>query len=224
MENSFTGYASPPCYAHELQAGYDGFRAVDPVEQGDVARWRRAQRERLIAARMALSSSEQKRIAREVIAELAQWVVPAAGFRIGVYWPFRGEIDLRGEMRGWHENGACVALPEVRHKHDALMFREWRPKCDMVRGALNIPVPANGRQIIPQAVIAPLVGFDRDAYRLGYGGGCFDRTLAAMTPKPFVIGIGHPLLQLDTIYPQPHDVPMDIIITGVDRVIERPRT
>jgi 5,10-methenyltetrahydrofolate synthetase len=62
-------------------------------------------------------------------------------------------------------------------------------------------------------VLAPLVGFDRACYRLGYGGGYFDRTLAALSPRPFAIGIGFELQQIQTIYPQPFDVPMDVIVT-----------
>jgi 5-formyltetrahydrofolate cyclo-ligase len=63
-------------------------------------------------------------------------------------------------------------------------------------------------------VIAPLVGYDPDGYRLGYGGGFFDRTLVAASPRPLAIGVGHPLAALPTIYPQPHDIPMDWIVTG----------
>ena len=62
-------------------------------------------------------------------------------------------------------------------------------------------------------VIAPGVGFDRDRYRLGYGGGFFDRTLAAMNRKPLVIGVGYAEARLETIYPQPHDIPMNVIVT-----------
>ena len=67
--------------------------------------------------------------------------------------------------------------------------------------------------VIPQAVLAPLVGFDRDCYRLGYGGGYFDRTLAALAPRPWAIGVGFELSRLETIYPQDFDIPMDLIVT-----------
>jgi 5-formyltetrahydrofolate cyclo-ligase len=62
-------------------------------------------------------------------------------------------------------------------------------------------------------VLAPLVGFDGTSYRLGYGGGYFDRTLAALTPRPFAIGVGFEIQRLETVYPQPFDIPMDLIVT-----------
>jgi 5,10-methenyltetrahydrofolate synthetase len=67
--------------------------------------------------------------------------------------------------------------------------------------------------VTPQAVLAPLVGFDRECYRLGYGGGYFDRTLAALLPRPLAIGVGFELSLIETIYPQDFDVPMDLIVT-----------
>ncbi|MBT8436823.1 MAG: 5-formyltetrahydrofolate cyclo-ligase, partial [Gammaproteobacteria bacterium] len=219
--NDIARYASPACYAHELEFGEDGFTAVDPVAATDVSRWRRAERERLISARLAVAADDAGRLTRDVIAEIEQWVVAGPGLRISVYWPWRGELDLREEMRSWHVAGARVALPVVVDKHGPMVFREWHPNCEMERGALNIPVPAKAVEITPNVIIAPLVGFDRHCYRLGYGGGFFDRTLAALRPRPFLIGVGHPVLQIPTIYPQPHDVPMDVIITGYDRIIER---
>ena len=65
----------------------------------------------------------------------------------------------------------------------------------------------------PSIVLAPLVGFDAACYRLGYGGGYFDRTLAALVPRPLAIGIGFAIQELETIHPQPFDVPMDLIVT-----------
>lgn len=62
-------------------------------------------------------------------------------------------------------------------------------------------------------VIAPVVGFDPICYRLGYGGGLFDRTLAAMPERPRVFGVGYKQAAIPTIYPQPHDIPMDIVVT-----------
>jgi 5-formyltetrahydrofolate cyclo-ligase len=62
-------------------------------------------------------------------------------------------------------------------------------------------------------VLAPLVGFDAAKYRLGYGGGYFDRTLAVLQPRPFAIGIGFQFTRLATVHPQPHDLAMDAIVT-----------
>ena len=81
-----------------------------------------------------------------------------------------------------------MALPIALALGEPLVFRRWHPECRMARGLWNIPYPADGDIVVPQIVIAPLVGFDRQSYRLGYGGGFFDRTLAALSPKPSSLG------------------------------------
>jgi 5-formyltetrahydrofolate cyclo-ligase len=77
-----------------------------------------------------------------------------------------------------------------------------------------IPYPAHGPAVTPTVALAPVVGFDQGAYRLGYGGGFFDRTLAVLRPRPLVIGVGYECAAVSTIFPQPHDIPMDWIVTG----------
>ena len=104
-------------------------------------------------------------------------------------------------------------MPVVIDKKGPLEYRAWRPGEKLVDGVWNIPIPERRRIVVPQAVLAPLVGFDRDCYRLGYGGGYFDRTLAALAPRPWAIGVGFELSQLETIYPQDFDIPMDLIVT-----------
>jgi 5-formyltetrahydrofolate cyclo-ligase len=77
----------------------------------------------------------------------------------------------------------------------------------------NVPVPESGAAVLPDLLVVPLVGFDAQGYRLGYGGGFYDRTIAAMTTKPRTIGVGFELGRLETIYPQSHDIALDNIIT-----------
>ena len=93
------------------------------------------------------------------------------------------------------------------------LYRRWRPGDPLIDGVWGIPIPQKREITLPQAVLAPLVGFDRQCYRLGYGGGYFDRTLAALTPRPVAIGVGFELSQLETIHPQDFDIPMDLIVT-----------
>ena len=214
-------YASSPCFAHELEFTEEGYQVVDPEQARDVARWRKAERERLIALRLEVPAEERKRIADEVAAELDALVEPRPGLIVSVYWPFRGELDLRGWMRAATERGHRIALPIVRAKGQPLYFREWHPDCPMERGVWNIPVPAETAELTPDVVIAPLIGFDGGCYRLGYGGGFYDRTLAALSPRPRVIGVGLPQARIPTIYPQPHDIPMDVIVTGAGQVVRR---
>jgi 5,10-methenyltetrahydrofolate synthetase len=109
----------------------------------------------------------------------------------------------------------------VVEKGQPLVFRVWAPGDPLERGVWNIPVPAAGPAITPDVVIAPVVGFDPDCYRLGYGGGYFDRTLAALPSRPMVIGVGHSTARLATIHPQPHDIPMQAIVTELGIVEPR---
>ena len=139
--------------------------------------------------------------------------VPSAR-TISIYWPFRGEPDLRPWAAGIIERGGEIALPVVIEKAHPLQFRNYRPGDRLEKGVWNIPIPAEGSVVIPDVVIAPVVGHDPSNYRLGYGGGFFDRTLAALPRKPLVIGIGYRLQAITTIYPQPHDIPMDRIVTA----------
>ena len=87
----------------------------------------------------------------------------------------------------------------------------------MERGAWSIPVPAEGPGVTPDVTLAPVVGWDAAGFRLGYGGGYFDRTLAALSPRPFAIGVGLDAARLITIFPQPHDIPMQVIVTETGR-------
>lgn len=205
-------YASPPCYMHEIDPAYGGL--VDPAQARDVARWRKAERERLIAARLALSVEERTAHAERLAADLNAVIARIAPRSVSLYWPFRGEPDLRPWMQSAHAKGLRIALPVVVAKGQPLVFREWWPGASLARGVWNIPYPAEGQTIVPDVVIAPLVGFDAAGFRLGYGGGFFDRTLATCAPHPFAIGVGHPIGAIPTIYPQPHDIAMDWILVG----------
>ena len=137
-----------------------------------------------------------------------------AGHVVSVYWPIKAEFDLRFWMTALHERSARVALPVVETRGAPLVFRAWEPGVAMERGHWNIPVPAaSSPQLTPEVALAPVVGWDGAGYRLGYGGGYFDRTLAALSPRPFVIGIGSQAARIATIFPQPHDIAMDAIVT-----------
>jgi 5,10-methenyltetrahydrofolate synthetase len=206
-------FASPPCYLHEIDPAYAGL-IVDPSQARDVARWRKAERQRLIAARLTLPVAAREECAAHVAADLDHLIPFSPSTIVSAYWPFRGEPDLRPWMAAVHARGARIALPIVVGKGMPLVFREWYPRARLEPGIWGIPVPAEGAEVTPTVVIAPLVGFDHHGYRLGYGGGFFDRTLAALDPKAVAIGVGHPIGALPTIYPQRHDIPMDWIVTG----------
>jgi 5-formyltetrahydrofolate cyclo-ligase len=204
--------ASPPCVLHEL--GPDGTPRVDPVQARDVARWRKAERERLLAERNAFTVEYRTQQALAILQALDRILAAVPGTTISVYWPIRAEPDLRPWMHALSQAGMRVALPVALAVGQPLVFREWHPHARLARGLWKIPYPADGAEVIPDMVVAPLVGFDGGCYRLGYGGGFFDRTLVTLNPKALAIGVGYPSASLRTIFPQPYDVPMDWIVTG----------
>jgi len=197
-----------PCLASHLVDGHP----VDPGQARDVARLRRAERQRLYAARLAVSASRRAERSQAICAALDGVVGAVAGRRIAVYWPIRGEPDLRTWMHRSHETGARIGLPVVVEKNRPLIFRAWTPDCRMARGFWNIPVPAEGEAIIPDLVVAPLVGVDAGCYRLGNGGGYYDRTLVRIAPRPVIVGVGYRDCTIPTIFPMPWDVPMDVVV------------
>lgn len=209
-------YASPPCFMHELDPE---FRAADSPAWPDVRRWRKAERERLIAERLAVSADARAAMAASIARVLDEVIGEMAGKLISLYWPFRGEPDLRPWLATIHARGGRTALPIATELGKPLIFRAYAPGDKLERGIWNIPVPTAGPEVIPDVVIAPLVGFDPAGFRLGYGGGFFDRTLAALPHKALAIGIGYEMSRLASIYPQPHDIAMDKIVTEVGVVI-----
>ncbi|MBD0272135.1 MAG: 5-formyltetrahydrofolate cyclo-ligase [Acetobacteraceae bacterium] len=179
----------------------------------EARRWRKARRAELTAKRLAISLDDRAKWDAAVTARLEQ-ALPAPGrLRVGFYWPFKGEYDPRALARSLHGRGARLCLPVVVERARPLAFREWWPGMRMAPGVWGIPVPAEGESVMPEVLLVPLLGFDGSGYRLGYGGGYYDRTLAAMPIKPLAIGIGYEPLRLATIHPRPHDVPMDLIVT-----------
>jgi 5-formyltetrahydrofolate cyclo-ligase len=181
-----------------------------------VKRWRRTERERLIALRQAVPPDERRRLGALIETELRALIATRPGI-LGVYWPFRAEFDPRPLIDWVVAAGGTVALPVVIDRRGPLEYRAWRPGETLVDGVWNIPVPEKREIVAPAIVLAPLVGFDRACYRLGYGGGYFDRTLASLSPRPVAIGVGFEFQSLETIHPQSFDMPMDAIVTETGR-------
>ena len=182
------------------------------MDADQVKRWRRGERERLLALRQGLPAEDRRDWSARIAGTLRGLIADRPGI-IGVYWPFRAEFDPRPLIDWAVGAGRGVALPVVIDKRGPLEYRAWRPGEALVDGVWNIPVPEKRDIVTPALVLAPLVGFDPACYRLGYGGGYFDRTLTALAPRPLAIGVGFAVQALATIYPQPFDVPMDVIVT-----------
>jgi 5-formyltetrahydrofolate cyclo-ligase len=179
----------------------------------DIKLWRREQRARLIAARLTASPPMRRQWDAAIEARLAALIATLSGSVLGIYWPVRAEFDPRPLAERLRARGWAIALPAVVDRRGPLEYRLWQPGMAMASGAYDIPVPEARQVAQPDIVLAPLVGFDVQNYRLGYGGGYFDRTLAALAPRPVAIGIGCETALLASIFPAAHDVPMDFIVT-----------
>jgi 5-formyltetrahydrofolate cyclo-ligase len=179
----------------------------------EIKAWRKRTREALIAQRQALAADVRRAHGQRATQSLAAAVDLRQFGTIGIYWPIRGEMDVRELARRHSELGGRIGLPVVVARAAPVQFWRWQPGSRMRLDLGGIPVPAESEIVYPDALIVPLVGFDAVRYRLGYGGGYYDRTIAAALKRPFCIGIGYEAGALDTIWPQPHDMGMDIVIT-----------
>ena len=179
-------------------------------------------RQALIGRRMSLDVALRAELGERAKRHLLETIDLRRFATLGVYWPVRGEIDVRDLAVEHLKSGGRVALPVVVTKSAPVEFWSWRPEMSMTRGVWNIPIPAQCEVLSPEALIVPLVGFDPQRYRLGYGGGYYDRTIAAAARRPYCVGLGYQESRLETIFPQPHDIPMDVIVTDGARAEDRP--
>jgi 5,10-methenyltetrahydrofolate synthetase len=191
-----------------------------PLDRQQIMDWRRDERQRLIEQRLR-APVEQRQLASTQIGHRLDAVWRGQGRLkpdtiVSAYWPLRGEPDLRPWLGELHGQGMICVLPVVVEKGAPLQFRRWSPGCAMEKGFWNIPVPADPVTFTPQLLISPVVGFDRQCYRLGYGGGYFDRTLALLQSQQrdyHVMGVGYAACELATIHPLTHDIALHGIVT-----------
>ena len=128
-------------------------------------------------------------------------------------WPIKHEPDVRPLLANWRSADVRAALPVVVAESEALRFREWSPDSRLEADRYGIPTPTAGEWLTPDLILLPLNGFDGAGYRLGYGGGYFDRTLAALSPRPLAVGVGFEINRIASIRPAAHDQRLDWIIT-----------
>ncbi|MFN0263097.1 5-formyltetrahydrofolate cyclo-ligase [Tepidamorphus sp. 3E244] len=211
---------SAPCFAHELEQSADGsFHIVDPQQRADVMRWRKGERKRLLDQRLEGTAEHRRELAGRIAENLEAEFGDVSGKTISFYWPLKGEPDLRPLMAHVIASGGACALPVVVERNTPLHFHSWAPGESLEKGFWNIPVPRDVHEVQPDIVLAPVVGFDAGCFRLGYGGGYFDRTLASLTERPRVVGVGYAAARIETIYPLPHDIALDVVVTenGINR-------
>jgi 5,10-methenyltetrahydrofolate synthetase len=183
---------------------------IDPWPE--VKAWRKEARQKMLAARAAMTTVVREDLSGRLIDALRP-VLKDRPAPISFYWPIKAEPDLKPLMRELDAAGVEVCLPVCIKLGEALTFRRWTKGAKMERGFWDIPVPADPTEVQPRTLIAPIVGFDGAGYRLGYGGGFFDRTLAKLGADAAAIGIGFSMFRLTTIQPQAHDIAMAAIVT-----------
>ena len=172
---------------------------------------RAALRQRLLAARLALSDHAQR--SEVLAAHVARWLAEQPFVCVAAFWPVRGEPDLLPMLADWLAADArrVAALPVI--DGEVLRFAPWTPQAAMQPGPHHVAVPATAKRVHPQALLIPCVGIDARCYRLGYGGGYYDRTLAALTPRPVTLGVAFDCARIKSIAPQAHDIALDAAVT-----------
>ena len=181
-----------------------------------VSTWRNELRRQAIARRMLLSEEAWELYSAVICDLLRENFLELSHKRVGFCWPIRNEPDLRPLFEIWeneNHDSFSTLLPVIGEENSTLSFRAWTPNTPMTIDRYGIPSPTTGDFMQPQALLIPLVAFDSQGYRLGYGGGFFDRTLSSLQPRPLSIGVGFELSRVDTIHPQPHDERLDAIVT-----------
>ena len=180
-----------------------------------VKAWRKRIRSELVGKRTAVEERVREEWGKRIDEHLERAFPQLQHARVcvGVCWPWRGEYDARPYCARLRQRGATTALPVVVAPGQPLLFRLWDDDSELGEDTYGIPYPLHSPQVHPDALLIPMNAFDDGGYRLGYGGGFFDRTLASLSPRPLAIGIAFELARVDTLQPQPHDIPMDYVVT-----------
>jgi len=182
-------------------------------QPGDPAAFRAALRREKIAARLALPEDARHLAGERILVRLAALFAQRRAGTFGFCAPVRAEVDCTPLAAALVAGGWRAVMPVVTVPAAPMRFRAWWPDAPMTHDPHGIPVPDTALRDPPEVLLLPLVAFDAAGYRLGYGGGYFDRTLATCSPRPFAVGVGYDCCAVDSIRPEPHDVPLDAIVT-----------
>jgi 5,10-methenyltetrahydrofolate synthetase len=170
-------------------------------------------RKQLQAERLSLLDRHQR--AAHLQEVLMVWLISRPERTIGAYWPIKGEFDALPALYRWSESGEGrrIGLPVINRETKQLTFHVWYPGCPMEEDAYGIPKPKDTEAFHPELLLVPCVGFGPGGVRLGYGGGFYDRTLAALNPQPVTAGLGYAHGLVPWLVPEAHDVPLAAILT-----------
>lgn len=190
----------------------------DMWEIMDKSERKKALRKRLLEERLALSDRELRSDMLQRVMRI--WLFDRPDTVIGAYWPINGEFDPLPALHRWKEDGELqgereprrIGLPVLDRVHKTLTFWAWWPGCPMEDDAFDIPKPKDTEVITPTLLFVPCVGYGTGGFRLGYGGGFYDRTLATLEPRPFTVGLGFTNGFIEDLEPELHDLPLDAIL------------
>lgn len=181
-------------------------------------------RRALIAQRQAIAAHDSRRVALHAV--LLQWLHGATQCErtpnvIGAYWPIKGEFDPLPALLEWQSQAPSqrhIALPVVDTQRRSLRFHAWTPQAALQDNAWGIPepLPSSAPALTPNVLLIACVGYGIHAtgvYRLGYGGGFYDRTVPTLEPRPLSVGLAFAANLIPHFSPQPHDVPLQLIVT-----------
>ncbi len=181
------------------------------------------------ALRKQLQAERQSMVDRHLRSDQLQevlrvWLVGRDESTIGAYWPIKGEFDALPSLFRWTEGeaGRVIGLPVIDRETRQLRFHAWFPGCPMEDDAYGIPKPKDTPRFEPALLLVPCVGYGPGGYRLGYGGGFYDRTLAALQPRPVTVGVGYAHGYIPWLAAEPHDVPLDVILDEDGIAWQRP--
>jgi 5-formyltetrahydrofolate cyclo-ligase len=188
----------------------------------DIDAAKRALRASARARRKAAHGARQVQAAELVCARIIALRAVWAGVTVALYWPMRDELDVRPLLTRLGELGAVTALPTIVARDLALVFRRFAPGEKLVDGVFGTqePTPA-APAVVPTVAVVPLLGFDRMGYRLGYGGGYYDRTLAALRldgGSIQAIGAAYHEQEFTVIPHDSSDARLDLIITDRETI------
>ena len=169
-------------------------------------------RRQLQAERQSMVDRHQRAVHLQEV--LRVFLLSRSESSVGAYWPIKGEFDALPALYRWSEADATrrIGLPVINRETKQLRFHVWYPGCPMEEDAYGIPKPKDTESFEPQLLLVPCVGFGPEGLRLGYGGGFYDRTLAALQPRPYTVGLGFTQGFVDDFEPEPHDQPLDAIL------------
>ncbi|MBL6454415.1 5-formyltetrahydrofolate cyclo-ligase [Belnapia sp. T6] len=181
----------------------------DPAFCEELLSGLKAEARRLVLARRADCDPT---LGAQLVERLLAEAPPPPGALVAGFWPMGQEIDIKPLLRALEARGHALALPVTPRRGQPLVFRRWRFGAPLARGPMGTSQPAEGETVTPDWLLVPLLAFDRTGRRLGYGGGYYDRTLAAL-PGAEAVGVGYAAQELDQVPAGPLDWRLRLVVT-----------